>query len=57
VANGSEECVNADEDGQRNKGEQTDGQENNIQDFRVAAGNCQHSGLSLSATGAFAKHH
>ena len=57
VPNGSQEYMNTNEDSQGNKGEQTDGQEKNIQDLRVATGDCQHSGHSLSATGAIAKHH
>jgi hypothetical protein len=57
VANGRQEDMNTDEDGQGNKGEQADGQEKNIQDLRVATGDCQPSGLSLSAIRALAKHH
>jgi Helix-turn-helix domain len=57
VANASQEDMDTDEDGQGNKGEQTDGQEKYIKDFRVAAGDCQHSGLSLSVVTALAKHH
>jgi len=57
VANGSQECVDADEDAQGNEGKQTDGEETNIKDLRVATGNCQHSGLSLSAARTLAKHH
>jgi hypothetical protein len=57
MADGSQEDMNTDEDGQGNKGEQADGQEKNIQDLRVATGDCQHSGLSLSAPRTLAKHH
>jgi hypothetical protein len=57
VANGSQEDMNTDEDGQGNKGEQANSQEKNIKDFRVATGDCQHSGLSLSAARTLAKHH
>jgi hypothetical protein len=43
--------MDTDEDGQGAKGEQTNGQENNIQDLRVATGDSQHNGLSLSPVG------
>ena len=57
MANGSQKDMNADEDDQGHEGEQTDGEEKNIKDFRVATGDCQHSGLSVSAIGTLAKHH
>jgi alpha-galactosidase len=57
VANGSQECVDANEDAQGNKGKQTDGEEKNINDLRGATGDCQHGGLSLSAARTLAKHH
>src|ERR1700738_286319 len=57
VANGSQEDMNTDEDSQGNKREQANGQEKHIQDLRVATGDCQHGGLSLSAPRTLAKHH
>jgi hypothetical protein len=57
VANGREKDMNADEDDQASKGEQANSHEKDINDFRVATGECQHSGLSLSVTGTLAKHH
>ena len=57
MANCRQEYVDTDEDGQGSKHEQAEGQENNIQDFRVATGDCQHGGHSLSAPWTLAKHH
>src|SRR6266851_2113716 len=57
VANGRQKRMNTDEDRQGNKSEQADGQEKNIQDLRVATGDCQHSGLSLSVLTTLAKRH
>ncbi len=43
--------MNTDEDGQGSEREQTDRQENNIHDLRVATGDSQHNGLSVPPVG------
>jgi hypothetical protein len=56
VAHGRQKYMNTDKDRQANKGEQSNSQEKDIQDFRLAPGN-QHGGHSLSVVGDIAKHH
>ena len=49
MANASQEYADADDNDKSNKGKQADNYEKNAEEFHVAAGDCQHSGLSLSA--------
>ena len=53
----SQEYVDAEEDAKSNKGKQSDGYEEGVEDVPVATGGCQHNGHSLSTTGALAKRH
>jgi hypothetical protein len=52
AANASQKCMDADCDCQKDKSDQADGSEKNGEDSCVAAGDYQHSGVSVSVAGA-----